>query len=182
MLGIDYGLVAKFRCEAPVPAPEVQATEVRALVQDHADFVLGQTWYCVSMAWWNAWNAYVAFEASSAGGEAAKSRSVREIPGPILNGHLVAERLHLKEHVAAEVDFHLVHKAVWKRISAWYGFDTAIPREVMLGAGGCATVDLRPRAFTASSNCVSTFALLYRVHARSPAAHLAVQSLRTTQL
>ena len=137
-----------------IPQPSDQAAQINDLMEAHDDNVIGQSWYCVNMKWWNVWKNYVEFDnVAGSFGKESKAEISDDKPGKILNEHLVVDgsALRLKKQLTMNVDFELVHETVWKKISSWYGFDIAICRDV-IGRNRDKVVELYPRIFVAVSS------------------------------
>ena len=146
-----------------IPQPNDQAVQINDLMEAHDDNIIGESWYCVNMKWWNVWKNYVEFDkVAGAFGKETKAESSDDKPGKILNEHLVVDRsaLRLKKQITMAVDFELVHETVWKKISSWYGFDMAISRDVV-GRNTDKIVELYPRIFAAVSSEVGPLAVLF---------------------
>ena len=144
------------------PLPHEQATELNDLMEENDDNIIGEAWYCVNMKWWDVWKNYVDFDDVVFGKETKSSTdNDQDKPGKILNAHLLAEgsSLLLKKQLTMDVDYKLVHETVWNKISVWYGFDTAIRRDVIL-RNTDTIVELYPRIFVALSSEVGISACM----------------------
>ncbi|XP_071818107.1 ubiquitin carboxyl-terminal hydrolase 15-like isoform X2 [Apostichopus japonicus] len=102
--------------------PEIseQKKQITPLLQK--TLIKGETWYLVDSKWFKQWKKYVGYDswdAYNAGHEESH-------PGPIDNSGILKEGdlSQLKDHLIDELDYVLLPKEGWEKVSSWYGTTT----------------------------------------------------------
>ena len=147
----------------PDNSPEEECAAVRKIMDqaESAPLVAGDTWYCVSMDWWNQWKNYVSYDtvdddvvknamgalsltdpagskeqestsSSSSLSPAMRSPSYTGWPGRIKNQTLIGESPHeLVKNITLNTDYLLVPEEVWTMLHANYGGGPELARNVV---------------------------------------------------
>jgi hypothetical protein len=108
----------------------------------------GDTWYPVEMRWWNQFAEYTLVESK-------EMRPDMSLAGPkpaeIENADLAESEgsVKLRQGMQENLDYKMVHEAVWKQLVEWYGGGPAYPRIVIERGGAMKqeVVELYPQYF-----------------------------------